>query len=310
MIQYNFSLPMIDEFFLYLQTNNYSPATVSGYKSELAMFDGFLQKRFLRFNLLNKKALFDFKVYLYSDDRRTPTTDEVVRGKLSTASINRCISSVRSYLRFLIDQDYPTPIVPDMIRGLRKDRPHPHVAEFKDLVALIELPTEIERKPEAGLRNRAVLEMLFATGLRISELINLNRIDINDEGKIFVMGKGRKERFVYLTERAKLHLKNYLDIRTDKHPALFVSLNADERITQRHIQESMRFYRAHLKINVRITPHSLRHGFATYLAEQGAPAAAIQVLLGHESLETTTRYINISDQFAQETHRKFHPLAF
>src|SRR5258708_8496237 len=309
MNHYQLSLPLIDDFFLYLQTNNYSPATIYDYKNELSIFDAYIKNRFLRFNLLNKKALFDFKVCLYSEDRRTPSTNEVVRGKLSTSSINRCISTLRSYLRFLIDQDYPTPIVPDMIRVLRRDRPHAHVAEFKDLVALIELPSQIEMKQEAKLRNRAILELLFATGLRISELINLNRIDFNDLGKMFILGKGRKERYVYLTERAKLHLKQYVISRTDNNQALFVSLKG-ERLCPRHVQERIRFYRLHLKINVRITPHSLRHGFATYLAEQGASPTAIQVLLGHESLETTTRYINVSDQFAQETHRRFHPLAF
>ena len=170
MNRYEYSLPMIKDFFIYLETNNYSPMTIYDYKNELAMFDDFLRIKFLRYNLLNKKALFDFKVYLCADERRTPTT-HIVRGKLSTSSINRCISTLRCYLRFLIDMDYPTPIVPDMIRLMRRDRPHAHVAEFKDLVALIELPSQIETNVEARLRNRAILELLFATGLRISELI-------------------------------------------------------------------------------------------------------------------------------------------
>jgi hypothetical protein len=118
MNQYEYSLPMIKDFFIYLETNNYSPMTIYNYKSELAMFDDFLRVKFLRFNLLNKKALFDFKVYLCADERRTPST---------------------------------------------------HVAEFKDLVALIELPSQIETNVEARLRNRAILdrEVLWIGSLNI-----------------------------------------------------------------------------------------------------------------------------------------------
>lgn len=162
-----------------------------------------------------------------------------------------------------------------------------------------------------------MLEVLFATGMRISELINLNRQQIDDSGRIFIRGKGKKERFVYLTPRAFKHINEYLRFRGDNLTALFIpyrgrNANAaagkNYRISTNYLQERIKFYRQKLKINIPVSAHSLRHGFATYLAEGGANPAAIQILLGHESLDTTTRYVNISDKYAESAHRKFHPL--
>ena len=160
-----------------------------------------------------------------------------------------------------------------------------------------------------------MLETLFATGMRISELCNLNRDQIDDTGRIFITGKGRKQRFVYLTPRAREHLERYLNTRQDGCPALFIPYagrnvaKPKKRIAANYLQEKIKRYREKLRINVPTSAHSLRHGFATYLAEEGANPAAIQILLGHESLDTTTRYVHASDKYAEDTHRKYHPLS-
>lgn len=308
-------LDLIEDFYLFLETNNYSPATTYHYKNDLAIFDNFLKSRNLKVADLDKRSIFEFKAYLSSDERETATTHQQSAQRLSSASINRCLSAVRAYLRFLIEQDYSLPVIPDQFKMVKRERAHPNVAEFNDLVALIESPSTLEKDPVIAARNRAILELLFATGMRISELVSLNRRDLNDEGKIFITGKGRKQRFVYLTERAKGYVDNYLAVRKDNQQALFIPTKTrskdrlNSRLTPRYIQERLKTYREKLRINLPTTPHSFRHGFATYLAEEGASPAAIQILLGHESLNTTTRYVNASDRFAQETHRKYHPLA-
>lgn len=210
--------------------------------------------------------------------------------------------------------DYATPIVPENIKLIKTEKKVPKVAELNDLVRLIESPAKFEKNRIVASRNRAMLEVLFATGLRISELVNLKKNQIDKEGKIFVMGKGKKERFVYLTPRAIKHLKAYLDTRADDSPHLFISYRGkraptkDHHVSPNYLQEKIKKYREILGINVPTSAHSLRHGFATYLAEQGASPAAIQILLGHESLDTTTRYVHASQQFAKKTHQKFHPL--
>ncbi len=308
-------LPALDDFYLYLETNNYSPKTLANYKNDLTLFENFLKSRHLLLKDLDKRAVFEFKAYLASSERETALTHEKTTLRLSSASMNRCLSAIRSYLRFLLDQDYQLPVAPDQFKMVKKNRTHPNIAELDDLQRLIEAPSALEHDPEISMRNRVMLEILFSTGMRVSELVSLNKRDINDTGRIFVTGKGRKQRFVYLTDRAQQILQQYLELRKDTQEALFIpqkgkTMNQSQRrMTTRYVQERIKKYREALKIDVPTSPHSLRHGFATYMAEKGASAAAIQTLLGHESLNTTSRYINTSDRFAQESHKKFHPLS-
>lgn len=279
---------------------------------------------------------------------------------LDARSINRMLSALRSFLKFRIDMDLLVPIAPDAIKLIKAERKKSQVAEFDDLVKLIECPVEFERDHKVGVRNRAMLELLFSTGMRISELIGLDLEQINSDGKLFILGKGKKQRFVYMTPRAMEWLDNYLNIRLNyafiraretsesvsqepvnllpesigkyKHigiiesyrrtgylkkfdsPALFIPFGGAEarkeksRLSTNYFQEKIAEYRRKLGILVPTSAHSLRHGFATYLAENGANPAAIQILLGHESLNTTTRYVHASDKFAEETVKKNHPL--
>lgn len=306
---------MLEDFILYLQTNNYSPKTVYNYKQDLLFFENYLISNNLTVESINKKNILEFKAYLSSDHRRTSSSHNNTEFRLSSSSINRCLSAIRAYLRFLIEQDVRLQVMPDQFKMVKRDKLQPHVAELEDLVKLIESPSNLESDPEIAFRNRAILEVLFATGMRISELVALNRFDINNSGRILITGKGRKQRFVYLTERAKLILDQYLTLRKDSLQALFIPTKGknissmQRRISPRYIQDRIKKYREILKINLPVSPHSLRHGFATYLAEEGASPVAIQMLLGHESLNTTTRYVNASDHFAQDSHKRFHPLA-
>lgn len=308
-------LPNFDDFLLYLKTNNYSDETIYNYERDLSVFNDFLvQDSPISFERLTKKTIENYKAYLISHDRRL-ASGKKSEGKLATRSINRNLSALRSYLRYLIDMDYQIPIAPEAIKLLRTERKHPQVAELEDLIRLIEAPSSLEKDRKVVLRNRAILEVLFSTGMRISELVNLNRNQIDKSGRIFIIGKGKKERFVYLTLRAKNHLERYLLTRDDSSPALFIPYSGanvnrpKRRISPNYIQVKIKEYREKLKINVPTSAHSLRHGFATYLAERGANPAAIQILLGHESLDTTTRYVHASDRYAEETHKKFHPLS-
>ncbi len=311
-------LPQLDDFLLNLQTNNYSDETIYNYERDLQVFIEFLNEMSLKFDKVDKKAINQYKAYLNSIDRKTAIKNEIAVHKLQSYSINRHLSSLRAYLKYLIEMDYKVPVSPEVVKLVKTERKHAHVAELNDLIRVIESPSVLENNKKTALRNRAMLEMLFSTGMRISELINLNRVQIDDSGKIFIKGKGKKERFVYLTKRAMKYLGEYLKIRHDNYSALFIpyrgrnssdkSLIIKKRLSTNYLQERMKYYREKLKINVPISAHSLRHGFATYLAEEGANPAAIQILLGHESLDTTTRYVHASDKYAEKTHHDFHPL--
>lgn len=308
-------LPMIDDFLLHIQANNYSQETLYNYERDLKTFEDFLnhEMKSLPFSKMTKKTIEQFKAYLNSDDRRT-STGAPSQKRLSGGSINRTLTSFRRYLNFLIDMDQEVPVVPQSVKLVRMGKKHGQVAEMEDLIRLIEAPMQYEKNKTIALRNRAMLETLFASGMRISELISLKKIQLDKTGKIFIEGKGKKQRFIYLTDRAQSHIHAYLKTRSDNSPYLFIpkrGLNAADRnkhISPNYLQMKIKWYRGLLGINVPTSAHSLRHGFATYLAEQGANPAALQVLLGHESLETTTRYVHASDKYAEDTHKKFHPL--
>lgn len=297
---------------------------------------------------------------------------------LDARSINRMLSAFRSFLKFRISYDLDIPLPPDAVSMMKADKRMKKVASFDDLKKLIESPLEFEKDEKVGLRNRCMLEILFASGMRISELINLNLDQINSEGKIYILGKGKKERLVYLTRRSLGWLNNYLKIRlryaftnedqntqvkivenldTEREtsvsddenkeselnldifdegnrkyikmvedfresgylnkfdsPALFIPFSGSRagkpnaRLSTNYFQERIVVYRKKLGIQIPTSAHSLRHGFATYLAEGGANPAALQILLGHESLNTTTKYVHASEKFAEETVRKNHPL--
>ncbi len=276
---------------------------------------------------------------------------------LDPKSVNRMLSAIRSFLKFRIDRDLDIPLAPDAIKLVKADKKISQVASLEELIKLIESPLQFESDNLVGIRNRCMLELLFSTGMRISELINLNLDQINSEGSLFILGKGKKERYVYLTQRAMEWLDRYLEVRLqfvngevretssgedvssyelkdfsiegekyryiklcegyrqsgylDKFasPALFIPFKKKSlRLSTNYFQECIAKYRRRLGIMVHTSAHSLRHGFATYLAENEANPAAIQVLLGHESLNTTTRYVHASDNFARKTHREKHPL--
>ncbi len=307
------NLPYLDDFLLYLKTNNYSDQTIYNYERDLNTLAYFLNEINTEFEDIDKSTLLNYKAYLISIDRKTPKLNQGEK-KLASYSINRMLSALRSYLKYLIDMDYQTPVSPGSVKLMKTEKKHPQVAELNELIRLIEAPSRIEKSKRVALRNRAILETLFATGMRISELVNLKKAQIDKTGRIFVMGKGKKERFVYLTPRAQGHLANYLETRQDNLPYLFIPYrgkniqNKDKKISTNYLQEKIKKYRELLGINIPISAHSLRHGFATYLAEEGASPAAIQILLGHESLDTTTRYVHASDRYAEKVHRQYHPL--
>src|SRR3989338_785426 len=277
-------LDYLEDFLLRIQTNNYSPETLYNYERDLKTFENFLKNEIkIPFEKINKKTIEQYKAYLVSRDRKT-ALGEKSKQNLTSGSINRTLSSLRGYLKYLIKMDYDSPIAPESIELLKTKKKHYRVSEFEEIVKLIESPSQFEK----------------------------NKID--KTGRIFIMGKGKKERFVYLTERAKKHLGNYLSTRTDDSPYLFIPYrgknikNKNKKISSNYLQEKIKKYRELLSINIPISAHSLRHGFATFMAEQGANPAAIQILLGHESLDTTTRYVHTSDRYAEKTHRRYHPL--
>ena len=310
-------LPHIDDFLLHLEADHYSPYTVYDYERYLEVFNHFLNESNVPLDKINKQTIASYKAYLASQGRNTAKPGDHSDRQLAPSTINYKLIALRAYLRYLIDIDYPCPLAPEAVKTLKAVPKQPQVPELKDLIRLIEAPA-----PEANiieLRDKAILETLFNTGLRVSELVSLNRAQVHLERNEFgLKGKGNKIRILFLSDAVAQWIRRYLQARRDHFEPLFIrhsgKVDAGKsgermRLTPRSIQNIVTKYSKRCGLPITATPQTLRHCFAVYLAEEGANPAALQILLGHESLDTTTRYVLASDKYAEETHRKYHPLA-
>ena len=232
------------------------------------------------------------------------------RGKeLKKVTQNYHVIALRNFLKYLAKRDIKALTAEKVELGKTPSR-QIEFLEGDELERLLEAPSG--EKP-ADLRDKAILELLFSTGLRVSELAGLNRETINlKKGEFSVRGKGDKIRVVFLSETAKEALENYLEKRTDIDKALFVRLAQGEkpaenlRLTPRSIQRIIKKYAVKAGLTKKVTPHTLRHSYATDLLINGADIRSVQSMLGHSSITTTQIYTHITDKQLREVHQAFH----
>ncbi len=214
--------------------------------------------------------------------------------------------AIRNFLKYLIKKDYQV-LSPDKIELPKLPERQIEIIDYADLERLLQAPKGSNLR---NLRDQAILETLFSTGLRLSELCGLSRYLDFGRGEITVRGKGEKLRLVFISARAKKSLKNYLEKRGDADEALFISLTkkgqAIGRITPRAVQRLIDRYARQAGIGKRVTPHSFRHAFATDLLINGADLRSVQELLGHSHISTTQVYTHLTNKELREVHRAFH----
>ncbi len=279
---------------------NFSEHTVSGYIADMSRLAEFFDKRGL--SGPSDLSRQDARVFLL----------ELEESGLSKRSVARKISCFRSFYSYLIrkKQAQKNPWAAISLPKLAKKLPGFLYPEEIDI--LLGAP---DMKTAAGLRDKAVLEMLYASGMRVSELVKLNMSDVDkDDGEILVSGKGSKERIVLIGSSAISALKDYIRSGRPKlaskagNRALFLNRSGG-RLTVRSVE---RMIQKHLKsggITKKITPHSLRHSFATHMLERGADLRSVQELLGHASLSTTQIYTHITKERLKTVYDKAHPRA-
>jgi len=236
---------------------------------------------------------------------------------LSKATQNYHIIALRSLLRFLNRKGLEV-LSPDRIDLARQGDRHVQFLESDELHSLLEQP---DTNSEIGVRDLAIMHTLFSTGLRVSELADLNQDQVNlDRGEFSVIGKGRKERLVFLSDDAKHYLHQYVSGRVDNDPAVFIRFRdplkerkAEEkpekrslRLTPRSIERIVAAYAKKAGITKRVTPHTLRHSFATDLLMNGANIRDVQAMLGHASLNTTQIYTHVTNAHLKDVHAAFH----
>jgi site-specific recombinase XerD len=226
---------------------------------------------------------------------------------------NYYMIALRAFLKFLRKRDIKA-ISPEKIELAKLPERQLDLITQSELERLLKAPMEAHEKEKDDdkkrfyLRDRAILEMLFSTGLRVSELCGLNSdLDLSRD-ELSVRGKGEKVRVVFLSPTCKEAIRDYLKARTDMEEALFVDgrPNKLHRITPRDVQRHLKRYVARAGITSIVTPHTLRHAFATDLLSNGADIRSVQQLLGHASINTTQIYTHITDSHLKEIHRKFH----
>ncbi len=256
---------------------------------------------------IDENTIRDFRLYL-SRNYNNP-----FKGTLKRQTQNYFLVALRSFLRYLIKQKKKV-MSPEMIElGKQKDR----TIKFLQTEELERLFKAVETTDEMGLRDKALLEVLFSTGLRVSELARLNRDQVNlKTGEFGVIGKGGKARVVFLSHRAKEALEAYFQKRKDPYSPLFLRYSGpkdDDELTEekrrlsvRSIERMIDKYRKKANILFRIGPHILRHSYATDLLSHGADLRSVQEMLGHKNIATTQIYTHVTNVRLKEIHEKFH----
>ena len=232
---------------------------------------------------------------------------------LKKVTQNYYLIALRALLGYFIAKDIIS-IPPDKI-ALPKDAKGGKTVKFLSLDQIEKLLLAPDVKTPQGLRDRAILESLFSTGLRIAELVALNREQLSNvtnkkDLEIGVIGKGNHPRTVYFSERALSWIKKYLETRKDKEKPLFIHFRAREdsssRLTPRSIERLVKKYSVLAGIPIFTTPHTLRHSYATDLLNQGVDLRSIQELLGHQNIVTTQIYTHVTNKRLRDIHRQFH----
>lgn len=283
--------PYLEQFENYLLIEKgRSSKTVKEYIRKINFFLKWLEKQ--KKQTIDGEAVYNFRIFLN-------------KRNLSLKTQSYYLIALRNFLKFLQKKNINI-YEPGLIELPKTPEREITVLNDEEIDKLI---NSAQGENLKSLRDRAFLETLFSTGLRVSEICSLNRdIDI-DKGEISVKGKGGKIRLVFLSPAAKYYLKKYLEKRNDTNPALFINLSKYKnltRITPRGVQKLIKFYAKKAGILKKITPHTLRHSFATDLLRAGADLRAIQMLLGHKNLQTTQIYTHLTNKELKEIHQAFH----
>lgn len=292
---------IIEEYLRFIQLEKgLSTNTIGAYKRDLTKYANYLDE--------NKITHIDFV------DRQTI---QQCLGSLhdegaSSKSLARFVSTVRSFHQFALREKYAAKDPTVLIETPKYDKKLPDVLEINEVIALLETP---DLSKNNGYRDRTMLELLYATGMRVSELIHIEIDDINlIMGFVKVFGKGNKERIVPLGEAVIEYLTHYIEnirpqlLKRTVTPVLFLNMHG-KPLSRQAIWKMIKQNGIKANINKTLTPHTLRHSFATHLLENGADLRAVQEMLGHSDISTTQLYTHVSKSQIRKMYNEFHPRA-
>lgn len=299
---------LITRFLEYLEVErNVSKLTIRNYKHYLSKLIEYLQLEFDR-----KPVIGDINGDTVRKFRLNLSRSAGVNGDMKSVTQGYYVIALRSFLKWCVKNEIKS-LAPEK---LEVPKSRDHSLKFLDQDQVERLLSQPLLSSTTGLRDKAILELLFSTGLRVSELVSLNRDQIDLKQREFgVVGKGGKQRLVFITDNAAEFVDRYMKSRMDKFKPLFVRMggkmditDGDEkmRLTARSVQRLVKQYVAKCKLPVDATPHTLRHSMATDLLRAGADLRSVQELLGHKNIATTQIYTHVTDARLREVHEKFH----
>lgn len=301
----------MNELKLYLRylkiERNLSPATLSAYERDL---NNFLHFSFEQLQLLARPEIItEIDKYLVRDYLAFLT-----RAEYAKASVSRHLAAIKGFSQYLFLEGKVQSDFAAMVRTPKSQNTIPEILTMDEIVKFFgqDVPG---KSPALQSRNRAIFELLYATGIRVAELVSLDLADFDQTSQLLhVLGKGNKERIVPLGEHALNSVLTYYHdyrpslVQDSKEKALFVNARG-RRITSRGIQYILEQYAMHLEIHKQVTPHTFRHTFATHLLDHGADLRSIQELLGHSSLSSTQIYTKVSTSHLKSVYNRAHPRA-
>ena len=275
-----------------------SDNTLQSYRRDIVYYSKYLESNNLNYAKIKEEDIKEYLEHLQSIGKKPST-------------ISRCLASIRSFYQFLVRNKKVKADPTAHIQSPKIEKRTPSVLTAKEVELLLDQPKDIDLK---GTRDKAMLEFAYATGMRVTEIISLDVKDVKlDEGYV-VCHSGSKQRNIPLGTLSLKALKEYIEearpvlIRDEKVEALFVNVNG-QRLTRQGFWKIVKYYKEQAHITKDITPHVLRHSFATHLLQNGADLKAIQTMLGHSDISSTQVYMQFQDSGIKNVYKKAHPRA-
>lgn len=289
----------IKNFLEFLETEKkVSKNTLQSYERDILQFNKYLDEQKLNYSKIDKE---DIKEYL----------DHLQEIGKKTSSISRSLASIRSFYQYEVRAKKVKLNPTEGIQAPKVEKHAPSILSSQEVELLLEQPKDVDLK---GTRDKAMLEFAYATGMRVTEMISLNVEDVNLEAATVVCKTATKQRVIPLGSLSMKALKEYIEearpilVRDEEENALFVNING-RRLTRQGFWKIVKYYKEQAHITKEITPHVLRHSFATHLLQNGADLKSIQTMLGHSDISSTQVYMQFQDDSIKNIYRKAHPRA-
>ena len=290
----------LKQFFKFLENDKkVSSNTLQSYKRDLEQYKNYLNAKEIKYNKVEEKDIKEYLQYLLDEQNKKPST------------ISRMIASIRSFYQYEVKNKKVANDPTEKVQSPKIEKKAPCILTTQEVELLLEQPADTDLK---GIRDKAMLEFAYATGMRVTEIISLNVEDVNVEKAYVECKTGKKKREIPLGKIALSAIKDYLNnvrdvlVKTDKEKSLFVNLNG-KRLTRQGFWKIIKFYQEQAHIDKDITPHTLRHSFATHLLQNGAELKAIQTMLGHSDISSTQVYMQFQNDGINNIYKKAHPRA-